>query len=196
MTITRFPAPTIDSNGRLDVVQHAHPDSTHVHLDFTAGGTGTSVDLIMVDLSDTTNWHHTHTGAVHIEELYVEVDAQVNADYDIILGFLKNVGATDGDFYELTHVAGSKTAGQQKNVSRKFYPNGPYCSSNKVVTSDITLNDTSFNTATNMKTVRDPATANTPPADGDLVLRIMDNGGGGANTNFTVEVNFSYHSHA
>jgi len=192
--ITRYPYPTVDTNGHLDVVQHAHPDSVYVHFDYAFTG-GTSLDFILIDLSDTTNYHHTNTGYIHLEELFINVDADTNASYQVTVGWLENVDATDGDLYEITHLYGTKAVGQQKEIIRKFYPNGPKCSSSYAVTSDITLNDTAFQTDVNMRTTLDPTTADTPSGSGDLILRV-NAGAGGANTDFNVEVNLSFHSHA
>lgn len=190
--ITRYPAPTVDKNGHGDVVQHAHPDSSYVHVDIPVTG-GTGYDFILIDLSDTTNWPHDNTGTIHIEEFYVDVDAQVNADYQLNFGYLANVSGTSGDFREITHISGTKTVGQQKSENRKFYPNGPRLSGTYVTTSDITTGDTAFNTATNLRSALNVTTASVPSGSGDFVLRVTTTGG--ANTDFDIEINISYHTH-
>ena len=190
--ITRYPYPTVNSDGRQDVVQHSHPDSSYLHIDYAVTG-GTDVDLIIVDLSDTTSYPHSNTSYIHLEEIYIDVDASTNSDYNISVGFLENVDATDGDFYELTHLSGTKTTGQQLSMIRKFAPNGPKCSSTYTLTSDITANDVAFQTDVNLPSTVDPSTADTPSGSGDLVLRITSVAG--ANTDFNVEINLAYHTH-
>ena len=184
---------TVNQDGRGDVVQHAHPDSGYIHVDYDVTG-GTDVDFIAIDLSDTTNYPHSNTGSIHIEEIYVAVDAEVNADYMVEFGFLANVGAVDGDYYEIMHVNGNKTVGQQQEVVRKFYPNGPRCLAANVASSDVTLNDTKYNTGASFLETVDMATGAKAPGDGDLVVYIYA-GAGGANTNFSVEINIAYHTH-
>lgn len=180
----------IDTNGAASIVQEKHSDSSFIHADIAVTG-GTNIDFILVDLSDTTNYKHSNTNNIILEEIYIEVDAEVNADYVVEIDFLANVGAADSDVYEITHVEGTKTVGQQKEVIRKFYPNGPKCNSANMLTTDITLNDTTVNTATSLKSTYIPGAASTAPGDGDLILRI-NAGAGGANTNFNVEINLTY----
>lgn len=189
--ITRYPAPTVNTEGRLDVVQHSHPGSGYIHVDFDVTAGAGDTDLILIDLSDTTNYPHSETGYIHIEEIHIDIDSGSSSVYSVTIGFLENVDATDGDLYEIMHVDGSKDAGLSKEISRKFYPNGPRCSSTYIATSDITLNDTTYQTDVNLATTIDPGTADTPPGSGDLVLI--------ANTtsaNIGVEINIAYHTHA
>lgn len=192
--ITRFPSPTIDSNGHLDVVQHAHPDTVLVHADIAVTG-GTDIDLILIDLSDTSGFKHSNTGYVHIETIGINIDADTNAAWICRLGFLENVDATDGDFYEVTHIEGTKSTGQNIDFIRTLNPSGARMSSSYVTTSDIDANDVTFQTDVNLPSAIDPTTSDTPSGSGDVVLRI-DAGAGGANTNFTVNIAVAYHTHA
>lgn len=181
---------TVDTNGRQDIVQHAHPDGSYIHCDFDVTAGAGNFDLILIDLSDTTNYHHTNTGYIHIEEIYIDIDSGSSSVYTITVGFLENVDGTDGDFYEIMHISGDKNAGLSKEIHKKFFPNGPKCSSSYVTTSGVTLNDVTYQTDVNLATTLDPATADTPPGSGDLVIRAIT-----TSADIGVEINIAYHTH-
>lgn len=179
---------SINSDGYADVTQHAHPDNGWVH--FHSGDITASQDFILVDISDTTNYPHTLTTYCHLEWLRLEVDSSNTGDYTVEVGFLNNVDGTDGDFYSISNVNGSKQAGNTKEVSYPFYPNGPRCTIGSTVSSDSSLNDTAFQTDVNLASTVDPSTADVPSGTGDLVLRVTRNAG-----TIVVAVDISYHTH-
>lgn len=179
---------TVNKQGRMDVIQHAHADNTAVH--FNVEAITASQDFILVDISDTTNYKHQNTDWIHLEWLRISTDGSGPADYFIEIGFLENVDGTDGDFYPITSISGSNTAGRSVDVIFPFYPNGAKCSSDHVVTSTLSQNDTAFNTATNLASTLDPATADTPSGDNDLVMRVTRNAG-----EVDISVDFAYHTH-
>ncbi len=180
---------TINSEGRADVVQHAHPNNGYIH--FESGDLIASQDFILIDISDTTNYPHTNTGYIHFESLRLHTDASNNADYTIQIGFLENVDATDGDFYVFMDADGSQTTGRSQDIFLNYYPNGPRCRTESTVISDVSLNDTAFQTDVNLASTLDPTTLDTPSGSRDLVVRIIVTAG-------TVDVGIegSYHSHA
>lgn len=178
----------VNSEGRLDVVQHAHPNNGWVH--FVSGTLTASQDFILIDISDTTNYPHTDTNYIHLESMRIHTDPTSNANYTIKIGFLKNVDATNGDFYNLVEIDGEKTAGQIQNHNLRFYPNGPKCSSDFVALNP-TLNDTAFQTDVNLASTLDQTTANVPSGNGDLVVRYTHTAG----TSVSFGVSLSYHTH-
>jgi len=179
---------TVDNHGHLDVVEHAHVDNAWIH--FHSGDISASQDFILVDISDTTNYPHTNTNYAHIEYLRIEVDSDVNGAYEIEVGFLDDVDATDGNFYSVSNANGSKKAGNSKEIIYPFYPNGPRCTTGSIATSDASLNDTAFQTDVNLASTLDTGTANTPSGNGDLVVRITRNAG-----TIVVAIDASYHTH-
>ena len=66
-------APSINSEGYLDSVQHAHPDSGIFH--FHASSIAASQDFILIDISDDTNYPHAAGSYAHLEWLNFQVDA-------------------------------------------------------------------------------------------------------------------------
>jgi len=91
---------TLTKDGRISqfvipgfsTIQTAHVD---VH-DIAA-----QTAIMLVDLSDTTNWKHTNTGHVHIEYIILQVDPDATYLGEVQLGFLTNVDATNGDFNQI-----------------------------------------------------------------------------------------------
>jgi hypothetical protein len=178
---------TVNEEGRGDVVQHAHPNSGTIH--FEASITATS-RFILIDVSDTTNYPHTETNYVHIEWLQVAVDGDNQADYEVCIGFLENVDATNGDFYGAKCFSGTKTAGRSFVQFESPYPNGWRMRTSDMATSKTSLNDTNYQTDVDLKTTLDPSTADTPSGDGDVVAVVTVSGG---TLNLTVDI--GYHTH-
>lgn len=179
---------TVNSEGRGDVVQHAHPNNGFIH--FESASLSASQDFILIDISDTVNYPHTLTDYVHLEWLRIHTDATaLTADYSIEVGFLENVDATDGDFHALYDLSGAINLGTSKDVQFNFYPNGARCQASSVA-NNPTLNDTAFQTDVNLASTLDPTTADTPSGDGDLVLRLSHTAG-----NIIIGVEASYHTH-
>lgn len=179
----------VNSEGRADVVQHAHPGNGVFH--FKADDLTASQDFILIDISDTINFPHVETGYVHLEWFAYEVDASNNAAYELSLGFLENVDGTNGDFCEVYHIGGSKASGQTKDVVLPFYPNGPRMVGGSLITSTTVQNDTAFQTDVNLASIIDPTTPNTPSGNGDVVLRVVITTG-----TITISMNGAYHTHA
>lgn len=183
-------AMSIDSNGHLDVVQHAHPDSISFHFDHTIASASV-YNYIMGDVSDTTNYKHSNTNYFHVEWVSFEIDPTANADYEIQFGFVEDVTATSSTFYEAFHVIGTQTFGQIKNLVFPVYPNAHQMRSSKLVSTNVTTGDTYIQNDKQLATILDPTTANTLPADGDMVMRVLFNSG----TSVRIGVHGSYHSH-
>lgn len=181
---------SVNSEGRMDVVQHSHPYNGWIQADFDLAASLTQ-DFIILDISDTTNYPHDDTGYIHIEYFAITIDAATNAAYTIEFGYLENVDGTDGDFHEVFHFSGTKSTGNQLLVDKSFAPNGPQLTSARAVSSDKSLNDTAFQTDVNLASTLDPSTADTPSGDRDMVMRVVLTGG-----DINVSVNMSYHTHA
>lgn len=181
---------TVNSEGRADVVQHSHIDNSLIQLSVSSIG-GTTERYIMVDLSDITSFfNHKNTNYLHLENLSVNVDAAANAAYTLSLGFLENVDASNGDFFEVKGISGTKATGTSKDIFVPWYPNGPRCRSQSVVTNNITRNNSAYQTDTGLPTVTDPTTRSTAPGNNDLVLEVTVTA-----QSIAFGIDFSYHSH-
>ncbi len=179
---------TVNSEGRLDIIPHAHADEGTIH--FHVNNIGASINYILIDMSDIVNYPHVHTDYLHLDNFYVEVDANASADYVIKIGVLENIDASNGDRYTAFHVSGTKQTGKDKEIFLPLLPAGIRMRSLSIATHDISLNDSSYQTDVNMKTTLDPSTADTPPGNGDVVCEIVINAG-----QINLAINLSYHSH-
>lgn len=179
---------TINSDGRADFVSHAHPDegTIHFHVDSLAAST----NYILIDLSDVINYPHIHTEYIHIDNIYLEIDANASADYKIIIGFLEKVDASKGDRYTAFHLSGTKKTGQNKEIFLPLLPAGMRMKSSSIMTHGISLDDSNYQTDVNMKTTIDPGTADTPPGNGDIICEVIINAG-----QINLAINLAYHSH-
>jgi hypothetical protein len=181
--------PTITPSGRADVIQHAHDNNVYFNFKSPNLAAGT-VNYILVDFSDKTNYKHNGSDYIHLENFNIKIDSDNNGAYTVCIGFLENVDATNGDFYELACISGSKQAGNNIAFPNEIYPNGPKCKSDFIVTSTILLNDTAYQTDVNLATIRSPGAANTPSGNQDLILKSVVTAG-----NIIITANGSYHGH-
>lgn len=179
----------VNSDGRLDIVQHAHIDNTFVHYCVNSVGDTIRRD-ILIDLSNTNSFFHTLTDYIHLESLDVQIDAVSNASYTINLGFLEDVDDEDSDLFVIWSLEGSKDTGQTKHVYLSWYPNGPKCRSQSVVTTNLTRNNSAYQNDIALPSVFDPSTSNTFPGSGDLVLEVNI-----TEQHIGICLDFSYHTH-
>lgn len=178
---------TVNVDGHLDIVPHGHPEGGNILFkkDFSA-----SEDLILIDLSDTTNYPHDNTSWLHTHNMVMSIQGSTSADYTIQIGFLESVDGTDGDFHEIFTVDGSKKAGNSAFIDISQAPEAPRLTSSRF-TGPVELNQTAFQTDVNLASTLDPATADTPSGSGDMVMRVTRNAG-----SFSVNLMIGYHSHA
>jgi hypothetical protein len=180
---------TVNSNGRLDVVQHAHVNNLSVHFCVNSVGNVTRRD-VLVDLSNTNSFFHVLTNYIHLENLDIQVDAVSNAAYTVNLGFLENVDDTDSDLFIIWSLEGSKAVGQTKQIFLPWYPNGPRCRSQSAVTTNLTRNNSAYQNDIALPSVFDPSTSDTFPGNGDLVLETIVTA-----QHIGICIDFAYHSH-
>ena len=147
-----------------------HKEVFHVHLD--AQAIAVDQGFMLIDLSDTTNWPHTNTGHIVLEQIIVNISLSATPAFigEVEFGFLSNVDATDGDL----------------NVVGKFHldrgsigPGGPFDFS--IYGMDLELdkwfgptntNDVTWQTDVNLFGP-DGATSY-PSGDGDFVMHITN----------------------
>lgn len=178
---------SINKEGRLDVVQHAHPDNGWLHWESPSLGIGTHY-AILVDISDAANYPHVKEDWPHIEFMRIHVDSDNNGAYTLDIGFIEDIDGTDAEFYSIININGSKQLGNQKDINIPFYPNGVKCSSEHVATQAST--DPNINTGTPLPSTLNPGTANVIPGNRDLIVKIVVVSG-----NIIAGIDAAYHSH-
>lgn len=176
---------SVNSDGHFDITQHSHQNSMNVHSHKDYGTMSTALTML-VDLSDSTYNLNNGTNYVHVEDLYIGVDSDVNGDYEVAIGFLKDVGPTQGSFVHLYSVTGTKKAGNSKEVSWQPFPNGAKMKSTYVLTDDI-ITSGDYSTASTITSVKGDSIV---PANGDVVSLVTVNAG-----NINCAINMSYHTH-
>lgn len=179
-----------DDSTRIGTIPHEH--SGHGDIHFHIKGIVADYRCIVIDLSDTINWPHTTGVAIHIDYLDVQIDADATGEYDVELWTVDNCDATDCDSMMVWGVSGSRQSGNNAEIQVNWGANGPVCifGEGGVLSTMTTLNDTTYNTATNLCTTLDPGTADTPPGDGDLIMYVDWIAG-----TIDLNVNISYHVH-
>lgn len=181
--------PTVNRDNRLDVVQHAHPDSRNFHWHMENLTSDSTEVYLWIDISDLTEFKHKNLDYIHLEQIIIDVDSDVNATYNLEWGFLETVGSESGRFISVGHVSGSKQTGNQTNDFFNYYPNGPRCSESLFVTHEIVAEDTRFQTDVPLKVAFSRLPDRAPGAR-DLIF-IIDV----LTQSINIVVHGSYHSH-
>jgi hypothetical protein len=181
--------PGVSVEKRLNVIQHAHINNPWFNFVSPSIGAST-VNYILVDFSDKTNYKFVGTNYIHLESFDMRIDSDNNGAYTVCIGFLTNVDADNGDFYQIACLSGSKQAGNNLTLSKEVYPNGARCKVDSVITSIISLNDAAYQTDVNLPTIRSPGAANTPSGDNDLIIKAVVTAG-----NIIINANGTYHGH-
>ena len=176
----------VDSLGHLDVIAHGHAEGGHILFDADFSATA---DVILIDLSDTTNYPHDNTDWIHTTNLTLAVAGSSTADYVLELGFLENVDGTDGDFHRIFKVDGNKKAGNSFNIPISQAPEAPKLKAS-TFTGPVALNQTAFQTDVNLASTLDPTAVDTPSGSGDMAMRVTMNAG-----SINVNLMIGYHSH-
>jgi len=168
MTVTITPPVTLVTNegvtswstvpGNFDV------EVIHIDAEDVAATTG----FMLIDLSDTTNWPHTDTGHIDILFMILTTDPSATFSGDIQLGFLTNVGATDGDFNEIFELHMEKKP-EPEVVEINYGAFGVALETDHFF-GPITANDTIWQTDVNLQ--GPDGNTSFPSGNGDLVLLV------------------------
>jgi len=175
----------IDDNGTLFVGMQPVYGTSHVHLHTNISA---SASFILIDLSDTINYDHLFSNYITLDNLFINIDADNQADYIVNLGYLKDVNTTGGTFVHLIGVNGDKVAGKSKELTYNPFPNGPRMQNGFVTTSDILISS-DYASTNPLPSTLDTTTSNVFPSDGDVVLRVTRNAG-----SFNLAVTMGYQS--
>lgn len=175
----------------LSTIEHAHGSRGQVH--FHVENISADYRCILVDLSDSTNWPHTETSVVHIEDIDAQVDSSGTAEWDLELIFLEDCSASDCDSIMFWGASGSKSTGNNLETFIPWGNRGPELKTGTdgVISSMLTNDDTTYQTDVKLCDVRTPAAANTYPGNGDLIIYVNWIAG-----SFDLNLNITYHTHS
>ncbi len=156
---------------RSQYVAAGFTETQSVHIDVQT--TSTLIAYMLIDLSDTGTWKHTNTGHINLEYFVIEVDPEDLFAGQIKIGFLENVDADNGDFYQIMDIDMQKKSDLLvENLN--FGTHGLDCESSHHY-GPIIANSTLFQTAGADILGPDGATSH-PCGAGDLVM-IVDGDG-------------------
>ena len=100
----------ITKDGRTSqYVAAGFTETETIHIDVQ-----TNADIIaymLIDLSDFNTWKHTNTGHINLEWVLIEVDPDNSWVGQVKIGFLVDVGATDGDFHQIFDIDMERKSG-------------------------------------------------------------------------------------
>lgn len=177
----------------IGVILHEHDGHGDIHFhDPNVTGDNT---YILVDISDNTNYPHGASAvSLHLDAMHYQINASGTAEYKIEFYYIENCDATDCDSYMFDSIAGDKSSGNNYNESTPWSGSGPLLQTGsggtKVSSNMITLNNTTYNTATTYKSTHNFAAAATAAGNNDLIM-VVDHTAG----TFSLRINLSYHSH-
>ena len=171
----QFGGDLITKDGRTSqYVAAGFTETFTIHMDIATAST--LIAYMLIDLSDTTNWAHSATGHINLEYIIIEVDPDTSFIGEIIIGFLENVDADNGDFYNIIDID-MKRKSDLLVENLNFGSHGLDCESNHHY-GPIIANSTLFQTAGADILGPDGSTSH-PSGAGDLCM-IVD--GDGTNT--------------
>jgi hypothetical protein len=146
-------------------------DTYTMHLN--TGSVSAETAFMLIDISNPGSvWGHTAAGHINLEYIILDVDPDSNFRGEVKLGFLENVDATNGDFYQIIDIDMQKSAAITLEVIN-FGSHGFDCESNHHF-GPITANSTLFQTDVNLGGPDDPSTITYPSGAGDLVLLLTN----------------------
>ena len=146
-------------------------DTQTVHLD--TGAVAVQTAFMLIDISDTTNWPHTNTDHIIIKHLLVEVDPDSTYLGEIKVGFLDNVGATNGELHQILDFDMAKKS--DLAIEDLTFTGGFHCQA--ATHFGPHLVSTLFQTDVNLGGPDDPSTLTYPSGDGDLVMLVERSAG-------------------
>lgn len=189
MGIDGNPHPPFDGELHQQFKQHSHDDSTMIEMELTS--VTSSQNIILVDLSNaSSSYNHDFTGYLHVEHIDGQVDSNNQGNYIIRVGFLSSITISHGTFVPVFRVSGSKTAGNQISEFINSYPNGARCRASGVLSNANDIDNSAYNTTTQMLSITNTNSVNTIPGSGDLIAEITINAG-----DINPTLNLAYHSH-
>lgn len=147
--------------------------------------------LILVDLSDTTNWPHSITASPSYLvplgwEAWMRADAA--EELHVAIGLITRIDATNADIhYFATDVLEVTAAGTDRTGYRAIRDHAGR-GLQMGITSDLPRqfrayndtfddDDTDYQTDVDLATIEDPATLDTAPALGDIVIQLTERSG-------------------
>jgi len=152
-------------------VSLAYHPTFHVNLSVSnAAGT---VGYMLVDLSDTTNWPHTDTAHIILQQVIVNTNTNTSFVGDLSFGFLSNVDASNGDYHQIGFLHGERNS----NVGQGAFDfsNFGFGLETDEWFGPTTSNDTTWQTDVNL--IGPDGGTSYPAGNGDFVMKLVSSAG-------------------
>lgn len=168
---------TTSADGELQVTTVEQEKNNLVA--YTKSGVAATAYVILVDLSDTTNWPHDATGRVDLSYVSFQVDKPTGAQGRLSLGVITRVDGTSADVVFFRGLIFQNGTGTFIERAENFAPSQIKCGVSGGSTVQLLVTPTETITAINTATPLDSplGTATVTPAPGDLVARFQHDSG-------------------
>lgn len=140
---------------------------------YSLSSVGSTKYVVLVDLSDITNWPHTSTGRIDISFIGVTVDRAANSVGSVRIGVVTRVDATNGDLSYFFEVNFTNAADTFISRSENYAPSQIKCGvsaggvTTAIVGNDKLTNSTAIQTDVALDSFRGATTVS--PAVGDII---------------------------
>ncbi|GAI22082.1 unnamed protein product, partial [marine sediment metagenome] len=177
---------SITDEGYQDVSIHGSHDGDSIS--FEEDDIDVTTGYVLIDLSDTTNYPHSGTERVGVDWIVVTGLADTSAVGYFDIGFITRIDGVNSDWYSIFHDHFDKKE-ERFEIMLNLVPQSVECNPTKHLSGGGMkfVNDATFNTG---GTVKGTYSDTTPPAVGDLVLKVTRSAG---QTDLAVAV--GYHTH-
>ncbi len=157
-----------------------------------------STSVVVIDLSDTTNWPHTETGQINISSIRFEFDKTAASTATVKLGVVNEIDASTGSvtwFYSKENTLNVSNTGIESLISPtptlirlRVNPNGPQTDglTPYILSNDKTSGSTTYQTDVGLPS---PVNNSTLPGFGDLIMSVVN----GASA-ITINLEIQYHT--
>lgn len=182
---------SVTDDGELWVTETERERNVEVLLSATITANATAYHGV-IDLSDTTNWKHTETGALHVSNIIFNIDKALAARGAINLGVITRIDGTSAD---ISYVGGYSF--EENDTASQFIVINLAPTQRKLnVVGGVLANVKTDNLATGVTAINTGMTlshgANSfTPAVGDVLLRTVKSAGG----NYRFGLALYYHAH-
>lgn len=189
-----FEDATFTTDGELFVTETEREQNVHA-LMAGAVSTANTYWYGFIDLSDTTNWHHTGTGRIDISVLYLNVDKASAARGSAALGVITRIDETSADVEFIAGHSFIQNASDSIDFAVNIAPTQLKCgvvggTLNRIKTGVKATGVTAINTGTTLPFGTGGPTFT--PAVGDIVFRLITTTAG----DVTFFAELAYHAHS
>jgi len=184
------PTPTANYRYNVENEEWVYETETNKGIHLCVDDISATTGVVLVDLSDTTNFPHNNTARLCITGYQITISPDNTYVGKVLIGFLENVDATNGDFKPL--LCWDMDKATTALINQSLVLDSPLCASSTDFLTPGNVDDTTWQTDTALMSPYDATAAyTTVPGNGDLVMKIVRTGG-----SVSVGISIKYYSMA